>query len=130
MLGADRGFGTSRLCQPFVEQPWALDVGTGGARALALSIELRFPDNDVTQVSGTVELTDAASGQPVLGGVRRGQRDAQALESLLVPLRALGGTSDAASATLHVRCTVRGGGTPFLVPGRVTAPAPANEPSP
>ncbi len=128
MLGADRGPGTSRLCQPFVEQPWTLDVGTGGARALALSIELRFPDNDVTQVSGSVRLTDAASGQPVLGGARRGQRDEQALESLLVPLRALGGTSDAASATLQVRCAVRGGGTPFLVPG--LAPARAKEPSP
>ncbi len=50
--GADGGEGTARLCRPLALQPWELDVGPGGARTLTLTIELLFPDNDVTQVAG------------------------------------------------------------------------------
>jgi hypothetical protein len=114
MIGAPGGEGTARFCQAFAGRPWLLDVGSGGARTVALSIELDFPDNDVTQTSGRVLLTDAASHQPIPGAAGRAAE--KAIEAVLVPLRALGGASDAASATLEVRCTAHGGGTPFLQP--------------
>ncbi len=114
MLGTDGGEATARLCGPLAEHTPELDVGPGGARTLTLSLQLAFPDNDVTQVSGRADTTDTASHQPVLGvGALPAQR---ALAALLVPLRALGGVSDAASASVRVRCTVHGGGSPYLAP--------------
>ena len=114
MLGADGGEGTARLCRLLAERPWELDVHPGGAQTVELTLELRFPDNDVTQVSGRVETLDAASQLPVFGAAA--QEAQKALDALLVPLRALGGATDAASASTQVRCLVRGGGTPFLLP--------------
>lgn len=114
MLGTDGGEGTARVCRPLSQQVGELDVGPGGARTLSLTVELVFPDNDVTQLSGRVVTVDLASGQAVFGaGAQAVQR---ALDALLVPLRALGGASDAASATVKVHCTVRGGGSPSFVP--------------
>jgi hypothetical protein len=117
MLGTDGGEGTARLCRPFAQALAGDDVGAGGARTLALSIQLLFPDNDVTQLSADVRAVDAASGQAVPGDAGRTARAARsALEPLLVPLRSLGGTSDAASLSMGVRCAVRGGGSPLLFP--------------
>jgi hypothetical protein len=117
MLGTDGGMGTSRLCRPFAQALWGDDVGAGGARTLALTIQLLFPDNDVTQLSADVQALDAASGQPIPGDAGRTARAARsALSPLLVPLRSLGGVSDAASLSVGVRCTVRGGGSPLLFP--------------
>jgi hypothetical protein len=114
MLGADGGEATARVCRPLGQQVGELEVGPGGARTLSLAVELIFPDNDVTQLSGRVVTVDAASGQAIFGeGAQAVQR---AVDALLVPLRALGGASDAASATLNVRCTVHGGGSPSFVP--------------
>ncbi len=114
VLGTEGGEGTARLCRPLAQQAWDLDVGPGGARTLTLTVELVFPDNDLTQLSGKVTTVDGASGLAVLGdGGRAAQK---AVDALLVPLRALGGASDAASAAVRVRCTVRGGGVPSFVP--------------
>ncbi len=130
VLGPDGGEGTSRLCRQLAIAPWDLDVGPGGARTLLLQLDLRFPDNDVTQVSARVALLDSASRQPVGRssgtGTNAGRAAQRALDALLLPLRALGGTADAASATLQVQCTVQGGGTPFVFP-RPLASAPASE---
>jgi hypothetical protein len=116
MLGANGGEGTSRLCRPISERPWELDIGPGGARTLALTIELRFPDNDVTQVSARVDTVDGVSRLPLVGTPAAARQIERATSALLAPLRALGGAADAASATIHVRCTVRGGSTPMLFP--------------
>jgi hypothetical protein len=119
MLGVDGGEASARLCRSVGEHVVELDVGPGGARALLVEVGLTFSNNDVTQVEARVETFDAASHQPVVGaGAVPAQR---AIEALLVPLRALGGVADAASATVRVTCIVRGGSTPLLFPKR---PAP------
>ena len=107
MLGPDGGEGTRRLCGPLQERPWDFDVGLGGARTVALSVELVFPDNDVTQLTLRAQALDATTLTPLGGEAPRAAE--AALDSLLVPLRALGGSADAASATLRVTCTIRGG---------------------
>jgi hypothetical protein len=101
VLGPDGGAGDDRLCRVLAQAPWDLDVGPGGSRTVALTVDLTFPNNDVTQVSATA--TPSATVQA-------------ALDSLLLPLRTLGGTADAASATTHVSCTIHGSSSPLLLP--------------
>jgi hypothetical protein len=107
-LGDDGGPGSPRVCGPLAASPWIFDVGSGGTREVALSVELVFRDNDVTLVSSRVTGRDV----PAVG-VALADRT---VASLLPALRALGGTTDAASVTTRVTCTVRGGGAPMILP--------------
>ena len=120
VLGADGGPGTPLLCRTLGQEPWALDVGPGGARGVALRVELVFPDNDVTQVTARVALMDLATGAALSG--QAGRAAEVAVESLLGPLRALGGTASAAAATSSILCTVRGGTSPRVARGARGAP--------
>jgi hypothetical protein len=115
VLGSDGGDGTKRLCRPLA-QAAALDLGPGGARTFGLTINVVFPDNDVTQLSGRAD---------AVGDQDRGALAAAgnaALLPLLVPLRSMGGVADAASVTVRVRCTVDGGASPELIPRPRMAP--------
>jgi len=108
VLGADGGGGDDRLCRSLAQAPWEVDIGPGGERTVALTVQLTFPDNDVSQATAT------ASAELPSAGLRAVQAG---LDSLLVPLRALSRmarATDAASATVHVSCTVRGGSSPLV----------------
>jgi hypothetical protein len=108
VLGPDGGAGDDRLCRVLAQAPWDFDVGPGGSRVLALTIDLAFPNNDVTQASAVATTSDLPPA---------GLADAQAsLDALLIPLRALGGTAGAASATVRVSCTIHGTSSPLLLP--------------
>jgi hypothetical protein len=115
-LGPDGGEGAPRLCSVLAANPWSFDVGSGGVRPLHLAVELVFPDNDVTQVTSRVTVDDA----PPAGAAAADR----AVATLLVPLRSLGGTTDAASVSTRVTCTVRGGAPPLLLPDPAGGPAP------
>ncbi len=106
--GGAAGHGAGRMCRVLAQAPWELDVGPGGVRTVTLAVQLTFPDNDVSQATATVtaEIPPAAL-----------LATQAALDGLLIPLRALaaaGGSSDAASATVHLWCTVRGGSSPLV----------------
>jgi hypothetical protein len=107
ILGPDGGAGGDRLCRVLAQAPWDFDVGPGGSRAVGLAIDLRFPDNDVTGASASVAADGPSSGLLAAQS---------AVDSLLIPLRALGGTAGAASASVHVSCLLRGATSPLLLP--------------
>ncbi len=122
MVGDDGGQGSRRLCGAFQARPWDFDLGTGGERTVALSVELVFPDNDVTQVILRSRTLDALGGAALAGQASRAVEEA--LESLLVPLRSLGGSADAASTSLRVQCPIRGGAMPLTLPWEAGPAAP------
>jgi len=96
------------VCRVLAQAPWEIEVGTGGVRTVTLAVQLTFPDNDVSQATATV------TAELPSGALLAAQA---ALDGLLIPLRALAtpaGTSDAASATVHLSCTVRGGSSPLV----------------
>ena len=117
-LGSDGGAGTPWLCRPLTQSPWSFDVDTGGERTLRLEIALQVPDNDLTQLSATADVFDATAAIRLPPASTRAVE--LALDSLLLPLRATGGTASAAAATASVRCTIHGGITPLLL----ATPAP------
>jgi hypothetical protein len=117
ILGPDGGEGTTRVCRALgLAAP--LDVGPEETRDLHLTVDLVFPDNDVTAVSARVDAPGVPDGDAVADAARG------ALDPLLVPLRAMGGVADAASVTVRVRCRIQGGRSPDLAP---RAPAPPAE---
>ena len=112
-LGSDGGAGTPWLCRPLAGSPWSFDTDTGGERTLRLEIALQVPNNDLTQLSATADVFDATASLRLPAASTRAVE--LALESLLLPLRAIGGTASAAAATTSVRCTIHGGITPLLL---------------
>jgi hypothetical protein len=109
VLGTDGGSGSSRLCPALAREPWTFDVGYGGARAVALQIQITFPNNDVTLLAARVDASDA-SGQPLPApAVALAERT---VASLLGALRAMGGTADSASVSTRVTCQIPGGSPP------------------
>jgi hypothetical protein len=102
-----------RLCAALRRGAW--DLVAGDTRVVT-SVTLVFPDNDVPGVTATVDVA------PRLDGLQ--PRAQAAVEELLVPLRALGGTAEAASATVQVACDL-----PRLAPPRAAPPGrPAEGP--
>ena len=117
-LGPDGGTGSPWLCRPLAQSPWSFDVDTGGERVLRLEIALHVPNNDLTQLEATAIVFDAATNLRLSSASSRAVE--LAIESLVLPLRAMGGTASAAAATASVRCTIHGGITPLLI----AAPGP------
>ncbi len=109
VLGLDGGSGDDRVCRVLAQTPWDFDVGPGGSRTVALTVDLAFPNNDVGEVSAAVT---APSDIPSPGLVAA----QSSVDRLLVPLRALGGTADAASSTVRLSCTIHGTSSPLLLP--------------
>jgi hypothetical protein len=105
------------LCRRLRRTPWDfLDAAPDGR--VSLELELVFPNNDVAGASATAHFDPPVPSEGA-------QASAQtALEALLIPLRALGGTADAASVSLHVTCPIERGAPPRIVPSAGAATGP------
>ena len=113
-FGPDGGDGAIDLCAPLAESPRAFGVGPAAKLGVRIEIELNFPDNDVTQVTTKVNTTEAAADRPLPSdGAALATRS---VVSLVALLRALGGTSSAASLSTRVICAIDGGLPPMSVP--------------
>jgi hypothetical protein len=99
-----------QLCRRLRRTPWEFtDPARGGAGRVSLDLDLVFPDNDVAGASATAHFDPPVPSEAA-------QASAQgAIEALLIPLRALGGTADAASVTLRVTCPMDRGAAPRLL---------------
>jgi hypothetical protein len=106
------------LCRRLRRTPWELEDSATGGR-VSLELELVFPNNDVAGATGTAHFDPPVPSEAVQAGA---QAD---LEALLIPLRALGGTADAAGVTLHVTCPIDRGAAPRILarPARPIPPA-------
>jgi hypothetical protein len=131
VLGPDGGAGSAVLCRPLEQNPGALGIVPGTSGRLRITIELLFPNNDVTQVAARIDATEEAervepdpeghpehATAPATRAVpHEGSRLATAaVQSLTAALRALGGTSSAASLTRTVHCAIDGGTPPMAIP--------------
>lgn len=111
ILGPDGGVGSSFLCGGFTIAPWLFTQATDVRFTLALSIDLRIPDNDVTQARARLEGFNAVTGQPVpIEPVE------QVVDRLISGLRAMGGSARASAVSTHLRCLLPIGGRPMASP--------------
>lgn len=125
VLGPDRGVGSDELCRPLAARPDLFGLSPGDALPLRVRVRLTFPAQDISGVRAWTDVTevagqatqasqpgpDAGTGRPIAtpaapyepppGPVER------AVDSLVEPLRSLGGQASAASVELAVTCTVR-----------------------
>jgi hypothetical protein len=111
VLGPDGGYGSSFLCGGFAVAPWLFTPTTDVRFTLAMSIDLRIPDNDVTQARARVEAFDAMTGQPVAI-----EPIHPVMERLISGLRAMGGSARASAVSTHLRCLLPVGGRPMASP--------------
>jgi hypothetical protein len=100
-VGADGGEGSAWFC-PAVRQIAASEIALSpGARdSVSMTIELKFPGSDVTEVTSSV----ASIG----GATRLGMVGSRALAPLLDALRSMGGAASAQTVTTTVRCVLDG----------------------
>lgn len=110
-LGPDGGFGSSFLCGDFARSPWTLTAGTDVRFVLGMSVELRIPNNDLTEAVARLEAFDATTGQPIPGEILQARVD-----RLISGLRGLGGTARASAVSTRIRCALPIGGRPMATP--------------
>jgi len=103
-LGTDGGPGSSELCRPVVQRPGAFGLAPGRELTLGIRVAMAIPDQDVSRVHARVELDEATGRLRPPPAVQALLSDA--VETLLEPLRGLGGESSAAAVEVDVRCTV------------------------
>jgi hypothetical protein len=118
VVGPDGGDGTSAVCGPLIERPWRAGVSSHGSAEVDVQVDLLFPDNDVKRAEVTVSAAKHDDPRTVDPGAS--VPAARYMDPLWSALRRLGGTANAASATVRVRCAVDGGtdlaGTPPTPP--------------
>jgi hypothetical protein len=122
VLGADGGMGSPSFCAPFALRPSLFALTAGGTARLRATLEIFFPDADVTQLYARVASFDDATGQPLPAEVARFVEARAA--PLLEALRAIGGESSAGAVKTTVRCAVRTVDHPIAVPRPEGAPRP------
>ncbi|MGH7294156.1 MAG: hypothetical protein ACRELB_04455, partial [Polyangiaceae bacterium] len=103
VLGTDHGDGADTLCRPLAARPSAFGLAAGDKLSLVLRIALTFPDEDVSAVHASVDVS-ASTSRPLtpaaIGLVDR------AVGSLVELLRGLGGEASATRVEVKVRCPV------------------------
>jgi hypothetical protein len=103
VLGPDGGAGSPDLCRPLAQRPEALGLTRGESAALRLRISLAVPDQDMTRVhAAVVALRDDGGSLPTAAQTVANT----AMQTLLEPLRSLGGEATAAEVKVEVRCPV------------------------
>lgn len=113
VFGADAGPGTAELCRPLAQHPDAFGLSesvTGGeSGAVELRISLSVPDQDMARVHASVELEPRASSAKARAepwsGPARAVSEAS-VETLVEPLRSLGGEANASEVKVEVRCPI------------------------
>ena len=104
-LGADGGPGTNALCAALRDDARTFVSINGASASVAIHVELRFPDNDVTEVRATIEATDAHSTASFVGPP--GALVERAVNDEVEALRSMGGVARAAAVSVKVRCDLR-----------------------
>jgi hypothetical protein len=115
VLGVDAGPGSPELCRPLEARPLVFALVPGAKLAVALRIALTAPDSDVSQVSAEVHASGA--GSAVALPPDASTLAERAVDTLLEPLRGLGGETTTARVEVEVRCDVAS-------PGAAPAPKP------
>jgi hypothetical protein len=109
VIGPDGGEGSAHLCSALAHDPAVFGVSAHGSLPLRFTVDLVFPDNEVSRarasVTGADPVTTGALAHPSAAGAIDG-----AIDALLRPLRTGGAISNAASVNATVRCMVRGDG--------------------
>jgi hypothetical protein len=114
LYGADGGAGSHELCARVAVDPSAYGLSAGASAVVSVTIDVVFPDNDVTRVRAIARASVSAPG-----GARPLPAAANALVQRAVTapaelLRVSGGTSRAASVTARIECVVHGGSPPIV----------------
>jgi hypothetical protein len=109
-----------RLCRRIRRAAWDFEDVAGATGRVDMALELVFPNNDVASAAASAKIDAPDSSQAAQADVLA------AVDALLVPLRALGGTADAASVSLAVSCPLPTTTAPRVWPrggpGGVTEP--------
>jgi hypothetical protein len=116
VLGPDGGLGTPELCRPLVHHLDALGAAPHAPFAVRIRIVLAAPDQDISRIHAEVYVardprdTAGSKALPENGGdgvaLPRAAQDAarESVETLLEPLRGLGGDANAANVKAEVHC--------------------------
>jgi len=126
VLGPDGGSGTDALCGPLALRPWRAGLGARSTSVVLVRVDLVFPDNEVSQARVNVSAHKYVDAQGGTGDDVFSVPVGKYLDPLWKALREVGGVSNAASATVKVRCAVDGGprATSVPRPGAAVPPDP------
>jgi hypothetical protein len=111
VLGVDGGEGSADVCQPLALRAASLPVEPKRALDARITIELRFPEGDVTLARARVVASDAKTGAPLSDVVIA--RVDESVRGLVDALRALGGEASVAATKTTVHCKVEVEDRPF-----------------
>jgi hypothetical protein len=112
--GPNGGAGTPAFCNQFAKHPWSFGVLEGSSAALRITVQISFPDSEVTKaIVQTGSVYEAAGTPPPAKG--SAEVDAAA-KSLAFPLIAGGGRAASPTAATVVRCVVVNANKPLAVP--------------
>jgi hypothetical protein len=102
VIGADGGAGAPPLCEALARRPRGLAFQSSGDTAVEVTLEL--PDNDVSQLIGTIRPGMGGEGAvPVSEGPLTAEL-VRVVTPMIEALRSLGGTAVQTSARVTVRC--------------------------
>jgi hypothetical protein len=87
-----------------MQRPDALGLTKGESVSLRLLVSLIVPDQDITRVHATVRAQRGEPGSPLPGTAEMAAD--HAVQTLVEPLRSLGGEANAAAVKVEVRCVV------------------------
>jgi hypothetical protein len=109
VLGPDGGDGSAELCRPLAQRPDALGLTKGDELTLRVNVALAFPDQDLTRLHARVSVRSSASSKDTAARSLPSTAERAAIDSvqtLLEPLRSLGGEATATEVKVEVRCRV------------------------
>ena len=119
-LGADGGVGTLAFCAPFARRPSLFSLGGQSNARARFTVELRFPDDDITQVYAHLDGLDELAGRGLSDGAMALAE--QSTRPMIEALRAIGGEASAGVVRTTVHCFVTTTERPFSTPIRTPAP--------
>jgi len=108
VLGTDGGPGSPELCRSLALRPDVFGVVPAGVATVRAQVTLVVPDQDLTRVYARVQGDVLGDGA---GHALSGDAEAllaHAVDTLVEPLRGLGGEASAAILELQVKCKVGG----------------------
>lgn len=107
VIGPDGGDGTPTVCGPLVARPWRAGVISHGNAIVDVQLDFVFPDNNVKDAK--ISIAGHKQADPHNVEASTSVPIARYMEPVTEALRSLGGTSNAASASVRVRCPLEGG---------------------
>jgi hypothetical protein len=106
VLGPDGGGGSAELCRPLAQRPDALGLTKGDELTLRVQVALAVPDQDLTRLHARVSVRSFKEGAGAALPSTAEKAANDSVQTLLEPLRSLGGEATAAEVKVEVRCHV------------------------